>query len=62
MKDTLVLVHQPSLDIYVQTSDETKVFSFGEGNGNPLEYSCLGNPMDRGVWRTTAPGIAKSQM
>ena len=22
----------------------------GEGNGNPLQYSCLGNPMDRGVW------------
>ena len=24
-----------------------------EGNGNPLQYSCLGNPMDRGVWWTT---------
>ena len=27
--------------------------SLGEGNGNPLQYSCLGNPMDRGAWRTT---------
>ena len=25
----------------------------GEGNGNPLQYSCLGNPMDRGVWHVT---------
>ena len=24
--------------------------SLGEGNGNPLQYSCLGNPMDRGAW------------
>ena len=27
--------------------------SAGEGNGNPLQYSCLGNPMDRGVWQAT---------
>ena len=33
----------------------------GEGNGNPLQYSCLGNPMDRGAWRATAHGVAKSQ-
>ena len=25
----------------------------GEGNGNPLQYSCLGNPMDRGTWLAT---------
>ena len=30
-----------------------------EGNGNPLQYSCLGNPMDRGVWRVTTRGVAK---
>ena len=30
----------------------------GEGNGNPLRYSCLGNPMDRGAWRTTVYGVA----
>ena len=28
----------------------------GEGNGNPLLYSCLGNPMDRGAWWATSPG------
>ena len=33
----------------------------GEGNGNPLQYSCLGNPMDRGAWRATVHGVAKSQ-
>ena len=27
----------------------------GEGNGNPLQYSCLKNPMDRGAWRATVP-------
>ena len=32
----------------------------GEGNGNPLEYSCLENPMDRGAWRATVHGVAKS--
>ena len=30
-----------------------------EANGNPLQYSCLENPMDRGVWRATLPGVAK---
>ena len=33
----------------------------GEGNGNPLQYSCLGNPMDRGAWRAGLDGVAKSQ-
>ena len=31
----------------------------GEGNGNPLQYSYLGNPMDRGVWWATVHGVAK---
>jgi len=29
----------------------------GKGNGNPLQYSCLGNPMDRGVWRAIVHGV-----
>ena len=33
----------------------------GTGNGNLLQYSCLGNPMDRGAWRATVHGVAKSQ-
>ena len=32
---------------------------FGEGNGDPLQYSCLGNPMDRGAWQATVHGVAK---
>ena len=31
------------------------------GNGNPLQYSCLENPMDREAWRATVRGVAKSQ-
>ena len=32
----------------------------GGGHGNPLQYSCLENPMDRGAWQTTPHGVAKS--
>ena len=34
--------------------------SLGEGNGNILQYSCLGNPMDRGAWQATVHGSTKS--
>ena len=33
-----------------------------EGNGNPLQYSCLENSMDRGAWRAPIHGVAKSQI
>ena len=32
----------------------------GKGNGNPLQYSCLKNPRDRGAWQATAHGVTKS--
>ena len=32
-----------------------------EGNGKLFQYSCLGNPMDRGAWRATVHGVTKSQ-
>ena len=35
--------------------------SSGRGNGNPVWYSCLGNPMDRGAWRATVHGVSKNQ-
>ena len=35
--------------------------SSGEGNGNPLQYSCLENPMDRGAWWATVHWVAKGQ-
>ena len=31
----------------------------GERNGNPLQYCCLGNPMDKGAWQATVHGVAK---
>ena len=31
----------------------------GEGNGKPLQYSCLGNPMDRGAWQAIVPGVTR---
>ena len=34
--------------------------SLGKGDGNPLQYSCLENPMDRGAWKATVYGVAKS--
>ena len=34
----------------------------GGGHGNPLQYSCLANPMDRGAWWATAPGLTKSRI
>ena len=34
--------------------------SAGEGNGNPLQYSCMENSMDRGAWWATVHGVAKS--
>ena len=33
----------------------------GEGNGNPLQYTCLKNPMDRGAWQAIVHGVAKSR-
>ena len=46
---------------------ETKVqsqgweYTPGEGNGNPLQYSFLENPMDRGAWQATVHGFAKNR-
>ena len=44
--------------------DEGLIFKLGRssggGNGNPLQYSCLGNPMDRGAWWATVSGVAQS--
>ena len=37
------------------------VSSYGEGNGTPIPYSCLENPMDRGAWQAAVHGVSKSQ-
>ena len=48
-----------------QAGDEHSVSGLGrspgEGNGNPLQYSCLENPKDRGAWRATVHRVTKSQ-
>ena len=50
----------------VQEIQETQVQPLGwedpgGGHGNPLQYSCLENPMDRGAWQATVHRVAKSQ-
>ena len=37
------------------------MYRFGEGNGTPLQYSCLENPMDRGAWWAAVHEVTKSQ-
>ena len=50
-------------DLPANSGDEGSVTgsgrSPGEGNGKPLQYSCLGNPMERGAWQATAHGVTK---
>ena len=45
--------------------DVASIYGLGrspeEGNGNPLQYSCLGNPMDRGAWQSRVQGATKGQ-
>ena len=36
-----------------------RFYTIGEGNGNPLQYSCLGNPMDGGAWRAAVHGVTR---
>ena len=38
------------------------ILMVGEGNGAPLQYSCLENPMDRGTWQAAVHGVAKSRI
>ena len=40
---------------------ETSILFFGKGNGNPLQYSCLENPVDRGAWWAVVHGVAQSR-
>ena len=43
------------------TKSWTQLAAFGEGNGTPLQYSCLENPMDGGAWWAAVHGVAKSR-
>ena len=46
----------------MQETQKMQVQSLGEGNGNPLQYSCLGNLMDRGAWCAKVHWITESDM
>ena len=41
--------------------DATRDYNSGEGNGAPLQYSCLANPMDRGAWSAAVHAVTRSQ-
>ena len=56
---SVVIIHLPTQETRAQIPGLGR--SPGEGNGNPLQYSCPGNPMDRGAWWATVHGVAKSQ-
>ena len=50
-----------SLQMVIAAMKLKDAYSLEEGNGNPLQYSCLENPMDRGAWWATIHGVAKSR-
>ena len=45
----------------IQLSNEESCLSLGEGNDNPLQYSCLENPMVRGAWWAAVHGVVQSE-
>ena len=53
------VVKNPPANVRQVSSTPRLGRSPGEGNGNPFQYSCLGNPMDGGAWWATAHGVAK---
>ena len=55
------MVKESACNVGDQVSIPGSGRSPGEGNGNPLQYSCLGNPVDRGAWGATVHGVAKSR-
>ena len=56
---------QVGTELLEDTRDAGSILGSGRspegGNGNPLQYSCLENPMDRGIWQAIVHGVAKSQ-
>ena len=56
------MVKNPSTNAAVAGSIPGSGRSPGEGNGKPLQYSCLENPMDRGAWWATVHGVSESQI
>ena len=57
MMITLGMYSLNNLYIYIYITYSSLII--GEGNDNPLQYSCLGNRMDRGAWQATVHGVMK---
>ena len=51
----------PQVSLIGSQSCDPLSYTGGEGNGNPLQYSCPENPMDRGAWWAAVHGVVKSQ-
>ena len=51
--------HGATKDGQVMVERSDRMWSTGEGNGKPLQYSCLENPMNRGAWWSTVHGVTK---
>ena len=54
------VVQNPPANVGVAGSISGSGRSPGGGNGNPLQFSCLENPIDRGAWQATVDGLAES--
>ena len=58
----LLVPRKWSFSAYIFFFSPNLSLSVGEGSGNPLQYSCLENPMDRGAWPATVHGVRKSRI
>jgi len=52
---------QMSRLLHTAQGEQASILTLGEGNGTPLQYSCLENPMDGGAWEAAVHGVAKSR-
>ena len=60
-KHLLISWLQSPSTVILETKEINSVSPLGEGNGNPLQYPCLENPMDGGAWWAVVRGVTKSQ-
>ena len=60
-KRLLISWLQSPSTVILETKEINSVSPLGEGNGNPLQYPCLENPMDGGAWWAVVRGVTKSQ-